>query len=61
MAENVWNRKYRATNFETYVGNSSLKGQLQTLLEKDKLPSTLMFHGSAGSGKTSMARILEIG
>lgn len=58
MAENVWNRKYRATNFETYVGNSSLKGQLQTLLEKDKLPSTLMFHGSAGSGKTSMARIL---
>lgn len=58
MAENVWNRKYRATNFETYVGNSSLKGQLQTLLEKGKLPSTLMFHGSAGSGKTSMARIL---
>ena len=58
MAENVWNRKYRATNFGTYVGNSSLKGQLQTLLEKDKLPSTLMFHGSAGSGKTSMARIL---
>lgn len=58
MAENVWNRKYRATNFETYVGNSSLKGQLQTLLEKDKLPSTIMFHGSAGSGKTSMARIL---
>lgn len=58
MAESVWNRKYRATDFTTYVGNSSLKGQLQTLLEKDKLPSTLMFHGSAGSGKTSMARIL---
>lgn len=58
MAENVWNRKYRATDFRTYVGNSSLKRQLQTLLEKDKLPNTLMFHGSAGSGKTSMARIL---
>lgn len=58
MAENVWNRKYRATDFTTYVGNSSLKSQIQTLLSKDKLPNTLLFHGTAGSGKTSMARIL---
>ena len=58
MAESVWNRKYRATDFGTYIGNSSLKGQLQTLLSKGKLPHTLLFHGTAGSGKTSMARIL---
>lgn len=58
MAESVWNRKYRATDFGTYIGNTSLKGQLQTLLSKDKLPHTLLFHGTAGSGKTSMARIL---
>lgn len=58
MSESVWNRKYRATDFETYIGNSSLKGQLQTLLSKDKLPQTILFQGTAGSGKTSMARIL---
>lgn len=58
MAESKWNRKYRATDFSTYIGNSSLKGQLQTLLNKGKLPPTIMFHGTAGSGKTSMARIL---
>lgn len=58
MAESVWNRKYRARDFDTYVGNMTLKSQLKTLLERDRLPSTIMFHGSAGSGKTSMARIL---
>src|SRR5699024_7856124 len=58
MSESVWNRKYRSTDFESYIGNDTLKGQLQTLLKKDKLPHTLMFHGTAGSGKTSMARIL---
>lgn len=58
MSDSVWNRKYRATGFSTYVGNGSLKSQLSILLEKGKLPHTLMFHGTAGSGKTSMARIL---
>lgn len=58
MSESVWNRKYRSTDFESYIGNDALKGQLQTLLKKDKLPHTLMFHGTAGSGKTSMSRIL---
>lgn len=50
--------KYRPTTFEDLVGNEETVEALQTMLKKNKLPHTFLFHGESGCGKTTIARIL---
>ena len=57
MAEQ-WTRKYRPTTMSTYVGNTQLKDEVRVHLEKDTMPQMMLFHGSAGTGKTTIARLI---
>lgn len=53
-----WTQKYRPKSLEEYIGNSSMKMQLNTLIKQQKVPQTLMFYGEKGTGKTTIARLL---
>lgn len=53
-----WSRKYRPKDLEEYIGNDFLKTKLLGLITKDKLPQTLLFVGTQGTGKTTIARLL---
>lgn len=54
-----WDRKYRPTTWESYIGNEGIKTRLSLALEKNKLPQSLMLEGPRGTGKTTMARLLS--
>src|SRR5574343_38041 len=53
-------RKYRWENIDDLFGNEDAKTLIKTSLEKDDTPSTYMFYGPAGTGKTTTARILAM-
>jgi len=51
-------RKYRWDKLEDLFGNEDAKTLIQMSLERSDRPSTYMFYGPAGTGKTTTARIL---
>ena len=53
----LWVEKYRPTNLDTYIGNDQLKSKVKVYLESGDLPHLLLF-GKAGTGKTSLAKLL---
>lgn len=53
-----FHRKYRPTSLDGYIGNTKLKNTVQGWLGKGIKPQTVLLSGPAGSGKTTMARIL---
>lgn len=55
--DQLWIEKYRPKTLDDVVLNDEEKLFLRHCLEKDEIPH-LMFHGPAGSGKTTTARIL---
>lgn len=59
----LWVEKYRPKKVEDYVfRDDSLKSQVMSWIENKSIPH-LLLHGSAGTGKSSLARLLisEIG
>ncbi len=44
--------------FEDFIGNRIVCQALGRILERDRLPQTLLFHGPAGVGKATLARRL---
>ena len=40
---------------DSYLGNQKILEQLNTLSKNDKLNTTLLFHGSFGIGKATLA------
>jgi replication factor C small subunit len=54
---NLFVEKYRPSTLEDYVGNVEVKQRCQTFIEKDEIPH-LLLHGKAGTGKTTLAKIL---
>lgn len=52
-------KKYRPRKLSEVVGQSSAVKTLRKLIDKDKVPHTILFHGPSGCGKTTLARIMR--
>ena len=57
MSNYLWVEKYRPLTLNTYIGNDHLKSKVSVYLESGDLPH-LLFFGKAGTGKTTLAKIL---
>jgi DNA polymerase-3 subunit gamma/tau len=53
-----WTLKYRPHSFTEVTGQRAPRLVLRRMVDKGDVRPALLFHGSHGSGKTSMARIL---
>jgi replication factor C small subunit len=58
MVENtLWVEKYRPNALENYIGNEHIKTKLTQFIQEQDIPH-LLFCGTAGTGKTTAAKIL---
>lgn len=57
---NEWSVSLRPKNFNQMVGQEANRKILTQWVETNTLPSTLIFFGRSGSGKTTSARILPL-
>lgn len=53
----LWIEKYRPQTLDEYVGSEELKTKIAEYLSKNDIPH-LLFHGPAGTGKTSLAKLI---
>jgi replication factor C small subunit len=53
----IWVEKYRPTDFQFYIGNEHVKNKLISCIKEKDIPH-ILFHGKAGTGKTTAAKIL---
>jgi DNA polymerase III subunit gamma/tau len=51
-------KKYRPKTIEDVRGQDAIKKILSGAIETDKIPHACLFHGTRGTGKTTLARIL---
>lgn len=51
-------KKYRPKDFNEVLGNESTIKMFELMLENNTLPQTILFEGTSGQGKTTLARIL---
>lgn len=54
----LWVEKYRPNKIENYVGNQEIKDSIQKFISNNDIPH-LLFHGSAGTGKTTLAKLIS--
>ena len=53
----LWVEKFRPGTLENYIGNETLKSKLADFIANQNIPH-LLFFGTAGTGKTTAAKIL---
>ena len=53
----LWVEKYRPTTLENYVGNEVIKSKIKDYLKQGSIQN-LLFHGVAGTGKTTLAKLI---
>ena len=53
----LWVEKYRPQKLEDYVGNEVIKNKIADYIEKSSIQN-LLLHGVAGTGKTTLAKLL---
>ena len=53
----LWVEKYRPTTLEGYVGNEVIKNKIEDYLKQGSIQN-LLFHGVAGTGKTTLAKLI---
>ena len=57
MENSLWVEKYRPNTLKNYVGNDHLKGIIKRYLGENDIQN-LIFYGPAGTGKTTLAKLL---
>ena len=55
--QSLWAEKYRPDVLDGYVCDNHLKDILNEFIKRKDIPH-LLFHGGAGTGKTTLAKIL---
>jgi len=53
----LWVEMFRPTTLENYIGNEHLKEKVQRYIDTQDVPH-LLFYGRAGTGKTTLAKII---
>lgn len=53
-----YHRKYRPKTIQQYIGNERIKKGVMSALRDDNKPQVILMSGHAGTGKTTMARLL---
>ena len=53
----LWVEKYRPQVLENYVGNEVIKNKIADYLKRGSIQN-LLFHGVAGTGKTTLAKLI---
>ena len=53
----LWVEKYRPTTLEEYVGNDLIKSKIGEYIKLGSIQN-LLFHGVAGTGKTTLAKLI---
>lgn len=53
-----YHRKYRPRKLSQYIGNSRIKKGVLSALEGEHMPQVILMTGHAGTGKTTMGRLL---
>ena len=53
----LWVEKYRPITLEEYVGNETIKNKIADYLKQGSIQN-LLFHGVAGTGKTTLAKLI---
>lgn len=53
----IWPEKYRPTTLDEYVSNPTLVETIKKFIESKQIPH-LLFHGTAGTGKTTLAKLI---
>lgn len=54
---NLFIEKYRPSSISDYIGSSDIKQKCEQFIKDQEIPH-LLFHGRAGTGKTSLSKIL---
>ncbi len=53
----LWVEKYRPSTLDGYIGNENLRETIKRFISDQNIPH-LMFYGGAGTGKTTLAKLI---